>query len=110
MDALSKFEWIADLSFKIARHYRSLFNNEPTRESSDAVLHDLAKFCGVYEFQTPQNNEDIAPLELARRAGRLEVYQHIQKYLRMTETQKRNIAMRLYEQEQNQLKQGESFL
>lgn len=110
MSLIDKCEWLAELVFKVSRNYRTLFDNKETKEQADAVLHDLAKFCGVYELSISANQNDLAPLQMARMMGRLEVYQHVQKYLKMTENQKREIASRLYEAEQQQIKQGEKFI
>lgn len=104
MSLLNQCYKIADLIYSVSRHYKTLFNHQVTKEASEYVLHDLAKFCGAYELDISQNKEDILPLDMAKKIGRLEVYQHITRTLRMTERDKELIAQKFFniENAQNQ--------
>jgi hypothetical protein len=74
--------------------YKRVFNQ--TDDAQD-VLSDLLNFCGAYDFDLKQSkNGTIDPLDMARRAGKLEVYQYVSKLLSMDETQKHALAMRYY--------------
>ena len=97
---------LADRVMGVSVHYRRVFNNETMKDDAERVIYDLAKFCGAMEMDISLSNGDIASGEMARKIGRLEVYQHITKMLRMSEQEKNALAQRLYQYEQSNQKEG----
>jgi hypothetical protein len=91
---------IAQAAFGVSSYYKRVFKKN--EEDTNQVLYDLARFCGAVEMDVPVANADIAPLEMARKVGRLEVYQHINKMLRLTESEKNALVQRMYEYEKQQ--------
>ncbi|NBP03263.1 MAG: hypothetical protein EBU90_24900, partial [Proteobacteria bacterium] len=74
----------AEKTFCTARIFKRVF--DLNQNDTLIILGNLQEFCGVDNLNLRlDKNGDIPPYDLARRAGRLEVYQHIAKYLSMTE-------------------------
>jgi hypothetical protein len=85
---------LASKAFSKSNKYKKVFNNTP--EASD-ILADIANFCGAYDIDLRKTKDGtIDPIDMARRAGKLEVYQYIFKLLSMDETQKNALATRYY--------------
>lgn len=85
---------LANKAFSKSFMYKKVFNG--TAESND-ILADIAHFCGAYDFDLCKTKDGtIDPIDLARRAGKLEVYQYIFKLLSMNEAQKNALATRYY--------------
>ena len=95
---------IAERAFFKSRIYQRIFHKN--NADSQDVLSDIANFCGVYDMDLRQTKQgSIDPLDLARRAGKIEVYQYISKHLSMNEEQKNALAMRYFALQNKQQEQ-----
>ena len=91
---------LASKAFSKSYTYKKVFNGTP--EAND-ILADIANFCGAYDFDLRKTKDGtIDPIDIARRAGKLEVYQYIFKLLSMDETQKNALATRYYTMQSQQ--------
>lgn len=86
---------VAEKAFLKSNIYKRFFNKT---DESVFILSDIAHFCGAYDIDLKRTKHGtIDPLDLARRAGKMEVYQYIFKLLTMDEMQKNIIAERYYQ-------------
>lgn len=77
---------LVDKIFGVSGKYKQVLK----AEGAEDVLYDLAKFCGALEIQVGKD-----AVEIARIHGRLEVYQHICKMLRMDEVDKMALIQKM---------------
>lgn len=92
---------LAQKAFSKSVFYKNLFDKN--NQDAQNVLADLANFCGASDMNLkPTKNGTIDPLDMAYRAGKLQVFQYITKQLSLTEIEKYHLTSRYYEMQSKQ--------
>lgn len=90
---------------QIAKHYQMVFG----ANKADAILDDLADFCGMLHTNFLVRNGAIDPLQMARMEGRREVYLYILQKLNVNLDDLRQTIKRKKEENDRQRKYQQQF-
>lgn len=96
---------LAQRAFSKSTPYKKTFNDTPDAQD---VLADLANFCGASDINLKYTKSGaLDPVDIAFRAGKLQVFQYICKQLSLTESEKYNLTSRYYEMQVKNQQKGE---